>query len=63
MFFSRKKKSHWESMSSILTTKNHLEKENIKIMSKTGVLLSPNNNSFFNDLGSNLNDVIKEGKI
>ena len=62
MFFSRKKKSHWESMSSILTTKNNLEKENIEIMSKTGVLLSPNNNSFFNDLGSNLNDVIKEGR-
>ena len=62
MFFPRKKKSHWEVMSSILRSKNYLEKENIKIMRKTGVLLSPNDNSFFHDLDSNLHEIIREGR-
>jgi hypothetical protein len=62
MFFLRKKKSHWEAMSSILRLKNYLERNNIKVMSKTGVLLSPNDHSFFHDLDSNIHEIIREGR-
>ncbi|MBM32145.1 MAG: hypothetical protein CL764_04710 [Chloroflexi bacterium] len=62
MFFLRKKKSHWEAMSSILQSTNYLERKSIKLYTESGVLLSPSDHVFFQDLTANVDKIVKDGR-
>ena len=62
MFFLRKKKSHWEAISSILQSRNYLEENSIRLSSRSGVLISPSDHSFFQDLTTNVDKIVKDGR-
>ena len=62
MYFLRKKKSHWEAISSILQSRNYLEENSIRLSSRSGVLISPSDHSFFQDLTTNVDKIVKDGR-
>ena len=59
--FRGKKKSLWEAMSSILRSYDYLLKYSIQVNHQTGVLLSPSEHSFFDHLGTNIDNIITDG--